>query len=131
MAPRKKAVELAKKIAKERDGYTCQRCGACKPNVKIDGAHILPETYGLTAANPRNIIALCSSHHTMDKDSWHKNPLGQQWFHDKFPGLYDEMWAIANPTRPIKDWEWKEWLQQLKSTGALDVNASSPILQTR
>lgn len=111
-----KAIELAKKIAKERDNYTCQRCSRSKAQgYKIDGSHILSVKYGLTAANPDNIIALCSQCHTGAADSWHDSPLTQpEWFNKKFPGLKDRLWKLAYPSRPIKEWEWKEILLELK-----------------
>jgi len=112
---RKKAIELAKKIAKERDNYTCQKCGRSKKQGwKIDGCHILSVRYGLTAANPKNIIALCTQCHTGAADSWHESPMQQDWFHEKFPGLRDELLKIALPTRPIKKWEWGETLNNLR-----------------
>ena len=110
---KKEAIKLAKEIAKTRDKYTCQRCG--KKNCKIDGSHILPVTYGQTAANPDNIIALCVSCHTLNKDSWHQNPLGQDWFHKKYPGKYEKLRKLALPNKPIKKYEWEVIYKKLKS----------------
>lgn len=115
MTTRKKCIELAKKIAKERDNYTCQKCGASKPNVQIQGAHLLPVTYGLTAADPENILALCSGCHMWKASSWHQSPLeNSEWFQTKFPGRYERLKKKATPSRPIKEAEWQEILANLK-----------------
>jgi endogenous inhibitor of DNA gyrase (YacG/DUF329 family) len=58
------------KIARERDGNTCQGCGAV-PNERASIDHIVPfrltvvyaQTDGLDPNDPRNLIALCRSCH--------------------------------------------------------------------
>lgn len=129
MTTRQKCIELAKKLAKERDSYTCQKpgCGRSKAaGDQIHAGHILPVTYGLTAANPDNLIALCARCHTLSPYSWHQNPIeNAAWFNLKFPGRYERLRKIAVPSRPIKEAEWKEILANLKVryttvTGVLD-----------
>lgn len=116
MTPRQKAVDLAKKIAKERDSWTCQKCGRKKPEVQIQGSNIFPVTYGNVAADPENIIALYSSCHEWARDSWHMNPLeSAKWFNETYPGLHDKLKAKAYPIRPIKKFEWETKLSELKS----------------
>lgn len=116
---KKKAIELAKKLAKERDGYICQKpgCGASKANGdQIHGAHILPVTYGLTAANPENIIALCARCHTFSPYSWHQSPIENAfWFDEKYPGLKEKLLGLAKPSRPIKKDEWETIYHTLKA----------------
>jgi len=87
--PYRKAIELAKKLAKERDGYTCLRCGRSKQGgYQIQGSHI----FGI-GAHPRlaaeilNIKALCASCHRW----WHSSPQESgKWFREKYPDWYKE-----------------------------------------
>lgn len=83
----KENVDMAKKIAKIRDWYTCQRCGN-KEN--IHWSHVINE-----AADHRlstyeyNIKALCYNCHL---NFWHKNPCEAHiWFEGKFPGRYEAL----------------------------------------
>lgn len=98
---RKKCVVIAKRLAKERDNYTCQKCGS-KPE-KIDGSHVYPEgTYHGLSANIENIKALCSYCHLY---WWHKNPLeARDWFAKKFPERYKNLKKLAQTTIK-KDWK--------------------------
>ncbi|MEB3189049.1 MAG: hypothetical protein VKL42_01735 [Snowella sp.] len=108
------AIEMAKKIAKRRDRYTCQKTGKKSGQVVIHGSHILPVSKGeLLAADPENIIALSASAHKLARDSWHQSPLEQDWFYKKFPGLKEKLLA-KRETRPIKEWEWEEQYLKLK-----------------
>jgi 5-methylcytosine-specific restriction endonuclease McrA len=115
MSTRKKAVEIAKQIAKLRDDFVCQKCGRRKPEVQIQGAHILTEKgHGILAADPDNIVALCSSCHMWATDSWHNSPLeNADWFNKKFPGRFERLKAKDIP-RPIKEFEWEELIKKLK-----------------
>ena len=115
MTDRKKCIEIAKTLAKIRDKWVCQRCGKTKPEVQIQGAHILPVTYGNTASDPENIIALCASDHEWARDSWHNSPLEQDWFEKKFPGRKERLLKKAYPIRPIKKHEWTAKLEELKN----------------
>ena len=111
---RQKAIEEAKRIAKERDEYTCQKCGATKETKQIHGSHIIPvKAAGIISADPENIIALCAGCHKWSGDSWHEDPKGQKWFDEKFPGLYDRLKA-KHEVRPIKNYEWEEVWTKLK-----------------
>lgn len=86
---RKKSVEIAKLIAKARDGYKCQKCGATKEGgYQIHGSHIFSEGAHITiSADPDNIKALCAKCHSPNfKGSWHEDPANQYWFDLKFPG---------------------------------------------
>lgn len=82
--PYSKCVDLAKKIAKARDGYMCLRCGrSLQGGFQIHGSHILGTgAHPRLAANPRNIKALCSTCHRW----WHSAPTESgKWFKEKFP----------------------------------------------
>lgn len=114
MTIRKKAIHLAMELAKERDSWTCQKCGKTKPEVQIQGAHIIPiQAKGVIAADPENIIALCSSDHKWAGDSWHESPLDQDWFHKKFPGLFKKL-KLKHDPREVKQFEWQEIYNKLK-----------------
>ena len=101
---RKKCVELAKETAKKRDRYRCQRCKCTRSaGYQIHGSHILPEGgYINLSAEPENIIALCASCHSLGANSWHESPLEQEWFHKKFPGLYQKLKDLDNKSRRHK-----------------------------
>jgi len=104
---RKKCVFIAKRLAKERDNYTCQKCGK-KPD-KIDGSHVYPEgTYHGMSAEVDNIKALCSFCHLY---WWHKNPLeARDWFEMKFPDRYNRLKQMS---RLIIKKDWKEEFEKL------------------
>lgn len=111
----KKAVIIAKEIAKIRDNYTCQKCG--DKDKQIHGSHILPVTWGKTSAMPDNILALCAGCHKMKKDSWHEDPIANaRWFENKYPGEYDRLMriAVAYSQNPFPKIDWAEVLNDLK-----------------
>lgn len=71
----------------------------------MHGAHIMPEEYGSTAADPFNIMCLCASCHKFKKAAWHKSPMeAAEWFHAKYPGRYQIVKDRAHTLRTI-DWE--------------------------
>lgn len=117
-----KAVTAAKALSRKR-GY-CEWCGvvpSLQENKKgqvrmkpqLQGAHILPEEYHQTCADPENILCLCASCHKFAKGSWHKSPMeAAEWFNDKFPGRYDRLKRKLKSAR-IEDWKRVyEWLSR-------------------
>ena len=119
---RAKAITEAKRVAKERDKYVCQKCGATSETRQIQGSHIIPvNAKGLIACDPYNIIALCSSCHKWAGDSWHEAPMEQKWFDDKFPGRYSELKKRHKPNVPIKKWQWQEEYEKLKDMKLKDI----------
>lgn len=90
---RKKCVEEAKKKAKERDNYVCQRCFKKVEGSNAHGSHILNEgSYPLISAEPDNIITLCYRDHI---NWWHKCPHdASEWFNEKWPGRIKELRAM-------------------------------------
>lgn len=112
---REKAIDEAKRVAKERDNYICQKCGIDREQAQIQGSHIIPvNAKGIIACNPDNIIALCASCHKWAGDSWHEAPLEQKWFDEKFPGRYEELKKIHEPNIPIKKYQWQEEYDRLR-----------------
>lgn len=86
----KKNCELAKKIAKERDWYICQRCSKTS---NIHWSHIICEKRDhRLACNPDNIIALCYSCHFNFR---HKHPVEAYKRLDSVrPWLPDKLWEM-------------------------------------
>ena len=103
---RKKCVVKAKKIALERDGYTCQKCGRQKGEWKIHGSHVFPEgRYVSMSADVENIKALCYSCHFQ---WWHKNPIeSSEWFKKQFPERYRNLKRRSMKSEVV-DWK-KRW----------------------
>ncbi len=81
---RKKAIELAKTIAKERDGYICQRCGKNRDTGQIQASHDISVGQCIwLAADINNITTLCAYCHLR---WWHSNPIeAGKWHEDQFP----------------------------------------------
>lgn len=114
---RKHVVELAKKVAKARDKYTCLWCRRDERTVQIHGSHIKGEgAYPNLSYNPKNIKALCSSCHR----KWHSSPLdGATWFQEKFPEWHDEIQALAREPVGKHDYDaiYEELTRELKKYG--------------
>lgn len=83
----KKCIDLAKLIAKERDGWTCQWCWK---KTNIQASHIINEARDhRLAIDPYNIKALCYNCHLW---LWHKDPiLASKRFNKKFPWRWDKL----------------------------------------
>lgn len=115
--PKSAAIKLAKDIAKLRDGYICQKCYRSKEQGwAIHGAHIMPVTYGGTAADPENILSLCAKCHSMGKTSAHQDPVGfGNWYESMYPGKYKKLRnkAIKYDKNPFPKIDWEELRQDL------------------
>jgi hypothetical protein len=110
---KEKCIELAKKIAKERAGYKCEKCYRTKEEGwQMHGAHVIPVWYAQTAADPNNILCLCAKCHSLGHDSAHDHPHQfVLWYEEKFPGKYEELWKKANLSGKV---DWISVLDQLK-----------------
>lgn len=120
---RKKALELAKKIAVLRDGGICQKCGRSKEaGYQIHGSHILSVGgHPALCSILKNIKALCATCHSPGfKGSWHEDPAGNLapngWFHKKYPGRIKYLLKLEKEISGQQDWEQihKDLKQQLK-----------------
>lgn len=91
---RKEAVELAKKIAKQRDEYTCVTCGkSADQGYQIHGSHILPESkFHRLSVEPLNIMAQCFKCHSL----WHEHPKGQGWFDEMYPTRLKDLFKLQS-----------------------------------
>lgn len=101
---RKKCVEIAKKIALERDGYACVRCPRRKEYGDIiHGSHVFPEgRYHGMSADPENIKGLCYQCHMQ---WWHKHPTeAGEWFKKTYPERYTYLLKLSRTTIK-KDWK--------------------------
>ena len=114
--PFKKCVTLAKLIAKERDGYICQKCGKSKKQgYQIQGSHILGVgAHPRLAAEILNIKAMCSQCHRW----WHSAPTESgEWFKTKFPDWYKELEILRQKEESsLKKKDWHKMLEELKIT---------------
>ena len=100
---RKKCVNKAKLEAKERDNWTCQKCGKPVEGKNAHGSHIYNEgTYKSMSADVDNILTMCYYDHI---NWWHKNPLeASEWFKTKYPELYKTLRERARKTQII-NWQ--------------------------
>lgn len=117
-AAKKRAITLAKTIAKIRDGYICQKCGnSLAAGFQMHGSHIMPETWAGTAADPENILCLCANCHVRGRDSWHQEPVNNaRWLEEKYPGLYDKVRTKAlEQVRNKKKIDWPAEVDRLKA----------------
>lgn len=110
-AAKQKAVILAKLIAKNRDNWTCIKCGRSKEEGwTMHGAHIMPVEWDGTAADPENIICLCATCHSMGRKSAHEDPIEfARWYDETFPGKYDKLreqaYEYSRTKFPKIDWK--------------------------
>ena len=81
---RKKALTLAKVIAKRRDNYICQKTGKEVTGSNCHGSHVIPVSRdNRLALDPINILTLDSYSHLR---WWHKDILeAYEWFRETFP----------------------------------------------
>lgn len=114
---RKKCVAIAKERAKQRDNYTCVRCGRSKNNGnQMHGSHIYPEgTYIGMSADWDNIITLCYLCHFQ---WWHKHPVEAGiWFKEKYPELYE---TLKKKSQIITVIDWKKRYEEIISRFQLE-----------
>ena len=91
----KKLVEKAKRCVKERDNWTCQRCGKVVEGANCHASHILNVgAYKSLELDPSNMKVLCGM--PCHLSWWHKNPLeAAEWFNKKFPDRFFYLKEIA------------------------------------
>jgi 5-methylcytosine-specific restriction endonuclease McrA len=84
----KRLDDLAKRFAKERDGYICQHTGQQVEGSNAHGSHVVPVSAGNALRWDLENIK-CLSYHS-HLNWWHKNPLeAAEWFKTTFPGRWD------------------------------------------
>ena len=94
---KKELDKLVKDYVKERDDYTCQRCGAKVTGSNCHASHIYPVgSCSLLQFEPLNLKVLCYHCHI---NWWHKNPIeADEWIKEKFPDRV----AILNVMKTVK-----------------------------
>ena len=87
---KKELNKLVKDYVKERDNYTCQRCGKKVDGSNCHASHVLPVgSHSKMEFEPYNIKVLCYHCHI---NFWHKDPnAASEWFNLAFPGRYDKL----------------------------------------
>lgn len=90
----KNADDLTRDKCKERDNYTCCYCG--KSEGLIDWHHVV----GRNNYNVRwcldNSITLCRGHHSMNRNSFHKDPEMVEWWKKTYPKRYKKVWTLKH-----------------------------------
>jgi hypothetical protein len=126
-AVRKRRMVLAldkacrKEIVEERDGNTCQRCGASLGNVFYPGAprvviiqwaHIHTREYYVTRWESDNSLALCDCCHV-----WFDNHkvLSYEWFRKKYPERWEHIQNVLRvSTKTSESWIRAKYLELTK-----------------
>lgn len=107
-AKRKRAVTMAKKIARLQAKYRCAYCGRGEPLYRTHGSHIFAESKNKNmSADVDNILCLCASHHAVmpgrippKEFNWHSYPAESiTWFQDNYPSLW----------QALKERRWKKY----------------------
>lgn len=120
---RKKCVDLAKKIAKERDEWKCVYCGIGKPQRQVHGHHFFHEGLNKSmSADVDNLITLCASHHqgglymrSNDGFNFHSSPTESTlWFKEKYPKRYKELLNRSRKTVVCTLKYWQDKYEELK-----------------
>jgi hypothetical protein len=93
---------LAKTIAKERDGWTCQYdgCGKVVSGKDCHAHHIKTCKYYYLRWDLINLLTLCSHHHTT---KFHEGIEGGVWFDKTYPARHKHIIE-----KPIEISTWKE-----------------------
>jgi len=100
-----KLEDLAKKIAKARDGYVCQWCGAKVEGSNAHGSHLIPKSKGDAHRwNPKNIVCHCYHCHL---NVWHKSPVeASNWLKGYKKSLWKwvelHTWDTVKDVHPLK-----------------------------
>jgi 5-methylcytosine-specific restriction endonuclease McrA len=122
-AIRKKAVQLAKDISKNKDRYKCCYCGVGKPQRMVHSHHFFHEgLYKAMSADPDNLITLCASHHqggmymrSNDGFNFHNSPReSTEWFIEHYPERYKILLARSKQYQKLDRQFWENKIKELK-----------------
>lgn len=125
---RKKCVDVAKKIAKERDGHRCCYCGVGKPQRQVHSHHFFHEGLNKSmSADVDNLVTLCVNHHQggfmmasgrlmgSHGFNFHNSPTESTlWFIEKFPERYKTLKERSQKTIVCTLQMWKNKYEELK-----------------
>lgn len=111
---KKKLEKLVKDYVKQRDNYTCQKCGVKVSGSNCHASHVIPVSRsGYLQFEPLNMKVLCYHDHI---NWWHKHPVESgQWFRDTFPERWEYLDNLHKQgLKPMKAWELEEKIEEYK-----------------
>lgn len=111
---KKKLWEHCKRIIRERDENTCQRCGVSVSGYNAHTSHVLPKgMYRWLEFDIINLKLLCYRCH---RHFWHLNPLeAQEWFKTKFPKRWEYLMERKNEVKgSLTTYQLEEWLSEFE-----------------
>lgn len=120
---RKRAVTLAKRLARERDKFKCWKCGMGEPNRQTHGSHIFSEgIHKSMSADLDNIKTLCARHHVnipgrgaAPEFNWHGSPAESIiWFKKGWPKLWRTLEIRSQKTVKMTEHDWIRKWEELK-----------------
>ena len=136
---RKRCVQLAKDISKERDGWRCCYCKVGKPQRRMHSHHFFHEgLYKSMSADIDNLITLCAMHHqggfgwkSHDTFNFHNTPAeSTQWFIDNYPERYAALKERTKTTQQLNMLYWNNKYLELCKTHLTSTQSNSNELST-
>lgn len=120
---RRRAVTLAKFLARREKNFTCEYCGRREPSVKTHGSHVYSEgVHRSMSADLDNILCLCATCHMTgywnrtNKWNWHGTPLEAiEWFKAKYPARYETLKLRSQKSVQADEQFWRKKLEELKT----------------
>lgn len=106
----KRLDDIAKRFAKERDGYICQMTGQQVEGSNAHGSHVIPVSAGNALRWDLDNIKCLSYHSHINK--WHLDPTSStQWFKDKFPDRWEYLKSMRGAEFHVTNAELAEFYQ--------------------
>ena len=99
---------------RDRDEYTCQKCGKMVEGSNCHVSHVIPRSAGNALRwDENNLKVLCFKCHI---GWWHKEPTASgEWFKEKFPDRWDYLESKRNTMVQFKIHDLQELLDSLKT----------------
>lgn len=114
-ALKKRLEKLVKDYVKQRDNYTCQRCGKVVEGTNCHASHVIPVSRsGYLQFDPINMKVLCYHDHI---NWWHKHPVeAGKWFTDTFPERWEYLQELhIQRLKPLTENELLEKIEEYKA----------------
>lgn len=110
---KKELDKRVKNFVKERDDYTCQKCGKMLEKSNCHGSHVIPVSAGNQFRfDPLNIKVLCFHDHL---NWWHKHPIeAGEWFKETFPDRYEYLYGKPRKSVKFSRSDYAEMLEKYK-----------------
>jgi 5-methylcytosine-specific restriction endonuclease McrA len=108
-----KLEKLVKDYVKDRDNYTCQKCGKYLEKSNCHASHVIPVSAGNQFKyDPLNMKVLCFHDHI---HWWHKNPIeAGDWFKKKFPDRHKYLFGQPRKTVKLTEEKLKQMIETIK-----------------